>query len=101
MEQPRALLEVRDAAGRTASQAADEIMAEALGFDISRTTTTIAGEEAVILDNLPGQDLNRQVVVVHQGRLYKFTFTPMGGDTAGVESLYRTMMNSFSFLPQG
>jgi hypothetical protein len=33
-----------------------------------------------VLDNMPGQDTNRQVVIVHNDRLYKLNFVPVGED---------------------
>lgn len=35
------------------------------------------GVPANQFDQVPGQDLSRQVVLVHNGRLYTLTFTPM------------------------
>jgi hypothetical protein len=67
------------------------------------TTTTLAGEAAVVLDHLPGQDFNRRVLVLHQGRLYHFFFTPVDPGMADVfqkmEAFYGTIIGSFRFIP--
>lgn len=55
-------------------------------------------------DQVPGQDLSRQVVMVHNGRLYTLTFIPdepAAGDAyTEMEILYDTVLDSFSFLWQ-
>jgi hypothetical protein len=104
VKQLRAYIEGHDAAGRTAAQAADELTAEfsSADFNIERISITVDGREAVVLDDMPGQDTSRQVVIVHNGRLYKLTFVPEGEDYgdahAQTENLYATVVNSFKFL---
>jgi len=106
--EPRASIEVSEAAGRTVVQAADELIAEfnqGVGFDIKRSGAMVGGEEAIVLDNMPGQDLHRRVVVIHDGLLYWLQFTPIGVDygEAGkrTEVLYATVIESLRFLPGG
>jgi hypothetical protein len=106
VEQPRAYIAVQDAVGRSAAQAADELTAgfEPGQFDIARTDTTIAGVDAVLLDHVPGQDINRLVVLVRGERLYTLTFAPadesLGDVFARLEALYATVVDSFRLLPQ-
>jgi hypothetical protein len=105
VEQPRLHIEVQEAEGRTAAQVADGLVADVEaampGFNVERTTVTLDGEQAVVLDHMPGQDINRQLFVVHNDRLYRLTFAPADeavGDTyTQMESLYATVINSFSF----
>ena len=102
---PRLGIEVEAAAGRTAGEVADALLAEyPEGFVIGRSTITLDGEEAVVLDQVPGQDMNRLVFVVNGDRLYRFMFThaaPDEGDTyTRMENLYTVVTNSFRFLPQ-
>jgi hypothetical protein len=107
VEQPRASIEVRDAAGSSAAQEAEKLVADAEvavpGFQPKRRTVTTGGEPAVVLDGMPGQDINRQVVMVHDGRLYHLTFAPLDDTnaerSARLEELYTTVMGSFAFLP--
>ncbi len=102
---PRASIEVSDVAGRTLAEIGDALVAEyAAGFDVQREKTQIDGEEALVLDNLPGQDLNRRVVVIHHGRLYSFFFTPLGeSDEArsAFETFYQTVLGSLRFVSEG
>jgi hypothetical protein len=62
------------------------------------------GVPANQFDQVPGQDLSRQVVLVHNGRLYTLTFTPddpgAGDAYAEMQTLYDLVMDSFSFLRQ-
>ena len=99
---PRVGIEVSDAQGRTPEEIGDQFMADyAPGFAVARGTTTVGGVEALVLDNLPGQDLNRRVVVLHNGRLYSFFFTPLGETEearAALEAFYQGVLASFRFL---
>jgi hypothetical protein len=101
--EPRLYLNIEDAAGRTADQVADELLAvySLPDWDVARSTVTVDGETAVVLDNMPGQDIGRWVVVVHNDRAYRFTFVPTGADygdvAAETEALYTAVINSFNF----
>jgi hypothetical protein len=92
-------------AGRTAAQVADEQIALAgPGFNITRDEVKVGGEQAVVVDGLPGPDPWRKVFVVHENRLYTLTFQPWqpsapGTNPTPLEGLYATVMNSLHFLP--
>ena len=100
---PRVSITVEDAAGRTLTQVASQLEADyALpGIPVEQTKMAVDGENAIVLDNLPGQDLNRRVVFLHSGRLYSLFFTPLG-DTeeaqAAMEVFYAGIMDTFRFL---
>jgi uncharacterized protein YceK len=104
---PRATITVSDAAGRPASEIADAVAAQVEaslpGWGVRQSAIMIGGENAIVLDNLPGQDIGRQVVVVHNGQHYSFTFVPAGPVGADavqqMEQLYKTVMGSFRFTP--
>ena len=95
-------VEVSDAGGLSASQVADEAIALA-GTGVERSTATIGGEDAVILHGVPAQDLLRDVLIVHEGQLYRVRFVlPDPTDFAAVERfdrLYAMVIESFAFLP--
>lgn len=97
-----AFFNVDDAAGRSAGEAADELIAQQ-GFSTERSGLTIASEEAVMLANVPGQASMRQVLFVHDERLYTLSFVlPEAEDFQGVERFerrYSMVINSFTFLP--
>ncbi len=101
-------IQVEDAAGRTAEQAVEAQMpTDVQGFNITRQSTTIDGEIAFIVDGLPGQDSNRRVFIVHNGRLYTLAFAPWQptlliggmGQRTPLEYLYNIVIQSFRFLP--
>jgi len=102
-----AFIEVEDAAGRSASQVADALIAEALaaipGISIERASLTIANEEAVVLDGLPGVSNSRNVVIVRADRLYTLSFiVPWdedgNSDFEQMERIYTDVIGSFGFL---
>ena len=97
-------VQVQDAAGKTAAQFVDEqVVALGEGFNISISEVTVDGEQAVVVDGLPGQDSNRQVFVVHNERLYDLVFMPWfpnAAEPTPLEHLYATVMDTFHFLPQ-
>jgi len=101
VSEPRVYIKLSDAAGRTAVQAADERVADFPGFEIKRSNATIAGQEAVVLDGVPGQDINRQIMIVRNGRLYQLMFVPASEDAgevyARMEQLYQKVVDSLSF----
>jgi hypothetical protein len=96
---------VTDAEGKSAAELAEETVAsvhESIpDFEIERTTLTVGGEEAVRLDVLPGMELNRQVLVVHDDKLYTLTFVPADPSSewfVQMEQLYATVTNSMQFI---
>ncbi len=101
---PRVSIEVSDAQGRTLAEIGDQLVADyAAGFDVVRATATVGGAEALVLDNLPGQDLNRRVAVLHNDRLYSFFFTPLGETDearAALDAFYQGVLGSFWFLDE-
>lgn len=87
-------------------QSLEEITAQRV-LDYAWTETkpesiTLGGEAAVMLDNLPGQDTNRRVVAVHDGRVYDLMISGIGANygTAGelAEAFYETVIASFQFI---
>jgi hypothetical protein len=97
-------VEVQDAAGRTAAQIVDEQIASlGEGFNITHVAVDVDGEQAIVVDGLPGQDSNRQVFIVHNGRLYDLIFMPWFPNASAptpLESLYKIVVDSFHFMPQ-
>lgn len=101
-----ALFDVTDAAGGGADQIADELIADSEaaipGVAIRRTSSTVSGQPAVVLEGLPGVTSTRQLLMVHADRLYRLTFILPDADAAAVERferLYDTVVNSFTLVP--
>jgi hypothetical protein len=53
---------------------------------------------------MPGQDNNRQVIFMHNGRLFTLTFVPddaaAGEAYEQMEAMYELALSSFNFLQQ-
>ena len=98
---PRVAIAVEDAAGRTLAQVVEQLQADYVlpDMEIEPGFITVDGLEAVILDNLPGQDLNCRVAFIQKGRLYSLFFTPLGGATP-LEPFYQGILDSFRFLEE-
>jgi hypothetical protein len=97
---PRAMIKVTPSEGRTPSEAADEIAAGFEGMDVARSEGVVAGEPAVVLDNLPGQDINRRVIFTHEGLLYDIYFSPIDpADPAPLDNFVEGVLTSFTFMP--
>lgn len=103
VEHPRVYIHMTNPADLDAMQAADKLSADFPGFNIWRSDELkIDSESAVVLDRVPGQDLSRQVLVVHANRLYKLVFVPsdesMGDVYNQMKLMYQTLTNSFRFI---
>ncbi len=102
---PRVSISVEEANGRTADDLVNEYL-EGLNpadFGIEQSTIELGGQEATLLDHMPGQDLNRQLFLLHDGRLYHLFFTPLDPEDsdrqARFDELYDTVTKSFVFQP--
>jgi len=102
----QAFFNVEDAGGRSADQIADEMIADAEaavpGIAIQRTSATVSGQPAVVVEGLPGVTGSRQILLVHADRLYRLTFLLPGEEPESVEEfdhLYNTVIDSFTLLP--
>ena len=95
-----------DAGGRTASQLADRAVLDlpVPAVDVVRTTMTIGGVEAVVLDRIPGAVESRQAFLVAGGTAYVFTLLPVGDAyPAAVESaatLWAAVTQTVAFLEE-
>jgi len=96
-------LEISDSYDRTAEKIADEDMTFAAGSDVGRWTVTLDGEQAVVLDGMPGQDFQRRVYVVHEQTLYVLAFMPTRSENKVVsdqmEALYTAVTSSWAWSP--
>lgn len=109
-DRSKVVVEVKDAGGKTAEQLADELVAEAQratpGLSVDRPFgLTIGYEVAQLLEGVPGPELSRQVLAVHDGRLYHLTFTPEDPSAdrahAQMQALYDLVVRSFRFITPG
>lgn len=105
--QARLFIKVSDAQGRSLDNLIanyeTELEERAPGLVATRSLRfTLDGEVAYAYEQVPGQELARQVLTLHDGRLYTLTFVPddpAAGETyVALEELYDMVMDSFSFL---
>ena len=93
-----------DASGLTASQIVDDhIAALPRGLNITRFEMEVDGEQAVVVDGLPGRDSGRNVFIVHNDRSYNLIFMPWypnPADATPLENLFTMVMDTLHFLPQ-
>ena len=91
------------AQGRTAAQLADAEMAMYAGVEVGRSTTTLGGEPAEVLEGLPGRTGSRQLFVVHADMGYRLILQPVDAAfpqaAADVQAVWDTVTSSFTFLP--
>ena len=96
-------LEISDSNNLSAEEIADQEITYAYSASVERWTITLDGEQAVVLDGMPGQDLQRRVYVVHQQTLYVLAFMPTRSEdkAAGeqLEALYAEITKSWSWSP--
>jgi hypothetical protein len=96
-------LEKSDAYDRTAEVIADQDMTAAGLPSVGRSFVTLDGEQAVVLDGMPGQDLQRRVYVVHDQTLYVLAFMPTLSDSQAavdqMETLYTEVTSSWAWSP--
>jgi len=96
-------LEKSDAYDRTAEVIADQDMTAAGLSSVGRSFVTLDGEEAVVLDGMPGQDFQRRVYVVHDQTLYVLAFMPTRSENKEasdqLEALYAAIINSWTWSP--
>jgi hypothetical protein len=98
-------MDVIDAQGRTAEDVANEEVNAVGGLNPPRSTVALGGEDALVLDGMPGQDAVRKVYIVHDGRLYTLTFSPYRSDnitaSAQMEGLYASVTSSWEWVSSG
>jgi hypothetical protein len=96
-------LEISDSYNRTAEKIADQDITSVAGLNPVRWTVTLDGEQAVVLDGMPGQDFQRRVYVVHKQTLYVLAFMPTRSENKAandqVEALYAAVTSSWAWSP--
>ena len=96
-------LEISNSYNRTAEVIADQEMTYVAGLNPGRWTVTLGGEQALVLDGMPGQDLVRRVYIVRQQTLYILTFSPTRSENKAasdqMEALYAAVTSSWAWSP--
>ena len=97
-------IDATDTQGRTAQEIADEEVKAFAGSPL-RSTVLMGGEEALVLDGMPGQDLIRKIYIVHNGLLYTLNFSPYQSDNeianTQMETLFASVTSSWVWTSSG
>jgi len=101
-ERGAAFIFVEPANSRTTEQVVEAVIAQqGPGFNISVSPAMdIEGSQALVVEGLPGQDVNRQLFTVHGDQLYHMTFVPDNPQAAGYPQMldiYAMVTNTFHF----
>jgi len=102
----RLFINVEEALGRSLQQTAEQVLTDnlipGLEYELS-PDAQLGGGPAFVIGKMPGQDLIRRVIALHDGRVYTLVFVPDDGAqqpaNAEMETLYAIVMATFTFIP--
>lgn len=101
-EAPLAAVRLEALNGRTIQEIVPDYPSDAELAAMSFLTIDLGGEQAIVLDNLPGQDINRRVIAMHDGRLVDIMVARIGEEYGPVgeqaEALYQMITETFQFI---
>ena len=101
-EAPMAIIRFDVLAARTIQEVVPDYPSEAELATMSLLTIDLGQEKATVLDNLPGQDVNRRIIAVHDDRVIDIMIARVGEAYGEVgqqaETLYKTITSSFQFI---
>lgn len=94
---------VSPANGQSLEDAAAVVIEGLEDFGLELSEVIVGGETAVQINNMPGQDISRELLILHNDQLYRLTFVPASADYGDryteMEALYTQLIDSFEFLP--
>lgn len=95
---------LEDPQGRSAGEIA-QAEVDAFGGTPPQSTVTLGGEEALVLDGMPGQDPIRKVYIVHNGALFTLNFSPSQAEDPAtmdqVNALFDAITSSWVWISSG
>ena len=101
-EAPLASIQFKPLDGRSIQEVIPDYPSDAELATMSFLTIDLGGEIATVLDNLPGQDINRRVIALHEDRFIDIMIARFGPEYGVVgeqaEALYTTITDSFRFI---
>lgn len=103
VEAPLAVVRVAALDGRTIQEVIPDYPSDADLAAMSFLTIDLGEEMATVLDTLPGQDINRRVIAVHDDTVYDLMIARIGEEYGAVgeeaEALYEVITTSWQFIP--
>ncbi|MCA9872730.1 MAG: hypothetical protein KC441_03725 [Anaerolineales bacterium] len=101
-EAPLATVRTEAIDGRSVQEIVPDYPSEAELAAISFLTIELGGEQATVIDTLPGQDLNRRIFAQHDGRVLDIMIARIGPEYGAVgeqaEALYEMITSSLQFI---
>ncbi len=101
---PRISISVESADGRTINDVAAQIISD-YAVEGEAQYVTVSGFDALMIDQVPGQDFSRVIVIADNGLIFRITIAPMGDAGSDVresaEALYFLVIDSFRTFPIG
>lgn len=102
--QPFLMIEIEDHDGRDLDELGAAYLAAYTGIELAWQEAELGGQRALRIDQLPGQELGRVLLTIHDGRVYELLFVP-DDEAAGeaherMESLYDRVTESFQFIDE-
>ena len=96
------IIMMEPANGRTAEQVVEAAKTElGPGFNINAKAIAVDDTQALVVTGMPGQDVNRQLFMVHDDLLYHMTFSPddpqAGPAYQQMEDVFAVIVNTFHF----
>lgn len=92
---------VEPANSRSLAEAVDVFTMGLDDFGLEMEEVEIGAETAVQINNMPGQEISRELLLIHNDQLYRLSFVPAGADDgerlAEMERLYEMIVGSFQF----
>lgn len=101
-EAPLASIQFKPLNDRSIQDVVPDYPSDAELAAMSFLTIDLGGEMATVMDNLPGQDVNRRVFALHEDRIIDIMIARFGPEYGIVgeqaEALYTTITESFRFI---
>jgi hypothetical protein len=101
-EAPTIAFTFEPANGRSLEEVTSQRLTDYAFPDTPSQAITLGGEPASMLDNLPGQDINRRIVALHDDRVIDIVISPVGENSGAVgeqaEAAYNMITSSFQFI---
>jgi hypothetical protein len=102
----RLIIWMQEALGRSLAQVTEQVLLDYAtpGMELEVSSVVILdGVQATVIGRMPGQDINRRVLVIQNGRIYEMMFIPddpgMAQEYEEMETLFAAVKGSFTFTP--
>jgi len=102
-EAPSVSVAFESAGGRSLQEVTDQRLSDYASTDTQPESLNLGGDEAMMLDNLPGQDINRRIFTIHNDLVVDLVTARIGAEYGAVgeeaERVYEMITGSLQFIP--